>query len=86
VEESFDRWRHSSHDGLAEVQGGALSEAPRERDVAPGLVRLLPLPDFKLTLCSGWQAGPDTPMLRLLLLLDGEATDSKVQQFLPCLH
>jgi hypothetical protein len=23
----------------------------------------------------GWQAGPDTPMLRLLLLLDGEATD-----------
>jgi hypothetical protein len=23
----------------------------------------------------GWQAGPETPMLRLLLLLDGEATD-----------
>jgi hypothetical protein len=23
----------------------------------------------------GWQAGPQTPMLRLLLLLDGEATD-----------
>ncbi|KAL7423840.1 hypothetical protein Q5752_001424 [Cryptotrichosporon argae] len=23
----------------------------------------------------GWQAGPDTPILRLLLLLDGEATD-----------
>jgi hypothetical protein len=23
----------------------------------------------------GWQAGPDTPMLRLLLLLDGEAID-----------
>ncbi|ERS98571.1 hypothetical protein HMPREF1624_05356 [Sporothrix schenckii ATCC 58251] len=23
----------------------------------------------------GWQAGPDTPMLRLLLFLDGEATD-----------
>ncbi|KAI0475276.1 hypothetical protein GGR56DRAFT_645371 [Xylariaceae sp. FL0804] len=23
----------------------------------------------------GWQAGPDTPMLRLLLLLDGEASD-----------
>jgi len=28
--------------------------------------------DVKL---SGWQAGPETPMLRLLLLLDGEATD-----------
>jgi hypothetical protein len=23
----------------------------------------------------GWQAGPETPMLRLLILLDGEATD-----------
>jgi len=23
----------------------------------------------------GWQAGPETPMLRMLLLLDGEATD-----------
>lgn len=23
----------------------------------------------------GWQAGPDTPILRMLLLLDGEATD-----------
>lgn len=37
-------------------------------------VRKLSLTTFVLR--SGWQAGPDTPMLRLLLLLDGEATDS----------
>ena len=29
----------------------------------------------KVSVRSGWQAGPETPMLRLLLLLDGEATD-----------
>lgn len=39
------------------------------------LSRML-LKGLRYALDSGWQAGPQTPILRLLVLLDGEASDS----------